>query len=48
MKKMTNSIRLVISDDLKEKVEQMRNKGINISQLLRNFLLDFQIETNNN
>ncbi len=39
----TEYVRFRIDKDLKEKVDKMRENGINISQILRNFLKDYQL-----
>lgn len=39
---LTYDIRFLVDKPLKEKAEQMRKDGINLSQLLRNFLEEYQ------
>ena len=40
----TDYIRFRIDKDLKIKVDKMRENGINISQILRNYLKDYQFQ----
>lgn len=44
---MKKTICFFVPDEIKEKVQKMNDAGINVSQILRNFLLDFPFETNN-
>lgn len=41
-KKYKYDVRFLVDDALKEKVEKMRDDGINVSQILRNFLKEYQ------
>lgn len=44
---MKYSIRFLVSKEIKEKFHRMQEAGINVSQILRKFLLDFPLETDN-
>lgn len=43
---MEKSIRTSLSVELFEKVQEMRDKGLNVPQLIRNFLTDYPLEQN--
>lgn len=43
-KKKNNSLHInLITDELTDKVELMKTKGFNVSQLIRNFLIEFPL-----
>lgn len=44
---MKYSIRFLVSKELKEKFHKMQEAGINVSQILRKFLLEFPLESDN-
>ncbi|CDC21694.1 MAG: hypothetical protein V8R83_09595 [Candidatus Gastranaerophilaceae bacterium] len=43
---MEKSIRTSLSEELFEKVQEMRDSGLNVSQLIRNFLANYPLEQN--
>lgn len=43
---MNKTIHILLTTELIEKVQTMKNNGFNISVLIRNFLMDFPLEKN--
>lgn len=42
---LTRAFKLNISEELREKVDKMQAAGLNVSQLVRNYLTSYPMET---
>lgn len=42
---LTRAFKLNISEELREKVDKMQEAGLNVSQLVRNYLTNYPMET---